>query len=62
MALNSAMKLGFLKGNGDRELGFLGFLSELGFLGLGFCHFIFSANKRGQRQSSNTCTHIKWVE
>ena len=24
MALNSAMKLGFLKGNGDRELGFLG--------------------------------------
>ena len=25
MPLNSAMKLGFLKGNGDRELGFLGF-------------------------------------
>ena len=28
MALNSAMKLGFLKGNGDRELGFLGFLGN----------------------------------
>ena len=28
MPLNSAMKLGFLKGNGDRELGFLGFLGN----------------------------------
>ena len=28
MPLNSAMRLGFLKGNGDRELGFLGFLGN----------------------------------